>query len=231
MKYHLLMLVLLIAKPSFSQNVQNSAHENNAKQVHAEPSRALVPLVKGRREFSLWAGFSFNSPSGYYLGITGDREFFIAGIRFGTIVAANRNVALEYVFDLIPAAVVTNNPIHQVDGAPLSNGENQPVHRGSVYGAGLAPIGLQLYMWPRNRLRLFFGGTGGFLSFLKDVPVLDARKFNFAFDLGLGVQMITRSNLAVTFGYKLHHLSNANTADSNPGLDANIFYLGVAAFR
>ncbi len=88
-----------------------------------------------------------------------------------------------------------------------------------------------MYLPRSGRLRFHASGTGGFLIFTRDVPVPGATKFNFAFDIGGGLQFGVASNWALTLGYKFHHLSNASTTGVNPGLDANVFYAGFSFFR
>ena len=183
----------------------------------------------GLTELSVWSGYSFGSISGKFLAITPGRQFAIVGLQYGRILAAGEKVALAYTFDVIPMAMVTNNPQTEVTGEGIFSTEQ--VRRKSVYGFGLAPIGLKFYFLQARRVKFFTNASGGFLTFLNEVPVEQARKFNFTFDFGLGMQITTGSRWALTLGYKLHHLSNAKTAHSNPGLDSSVFYLGVSSFR
>ncbi|MFQ5825206.1 MAG: acyloxyacyl hydrolase [bacterium] len=205
--------------------------------VHTKPPASTAPfgLETGMNELGFWGGVSFDSPAGNFLGLTKDREFFIMGLRYGRIITAGWGVALEYVLDIIPIAVVTNNPKAEDERVTISNGHTVIVQRingwGPVYGAGLSPIGLQIYLLRSNPIKLFASGSFGFLTFIRQVPRPEARKFNYTFDFGGGFQIITRSRWAIVIGYKYHHLSNANTAIANPGLDANVFYVGVSSFR
>ena len=184
---------------------------------------------RGLTELSIWSGYSFASMSGKFLAITPGRQFAIVGLQYGRILAAGDKVASAYTFDVIPMAMVTNNPQTEVIGEGIFSTEQ--VRTTSVYGFGLAPIGLKFYFLQARRLKFFANTSGGILTFLNEVPVENARKFNFTFDFGLGMQITTDSHWALTLGYKLHHLSNAETAHSNPGLDSSVFYLGVSSFR
>jgi hypothetical protein len=187
-------------------------------------------LRNGVREWSVWAGISFDSPSGRFLGETEDRAFLVAGFQHSRVFAASSEMAFAYTLEMIPVAVVTNNP--DTTTSRLRDGRiDRRVERSSVYGVGLAPIGLKTYFFPESSTRPFFSASAGFLTFLKAVPVPDARKFNFTFDFGAGIQIATSARTVMTIGYRLHHLSNANTADLNPGLDANIFYFGLSVIR
>ena len=115
-------------------------------------------------------------------------------------------------------ALITKNPRTEIIGEGIFSTEY--VREKSVYGFGMAPVGFKLYFLQTQRVKFFTNGSCGFLTFLHEVPVEEARKFNFTFDFGLGAQITAGSHWALTFGYKLHHMSNAKTAESNPGLDS-----------
>jgi hypothetical protein len=51
------------------------------------------------------------------------------------------------------------------------------------------------------------------------------------FDYGAGVDVVLRNGRAATIGYRFHHISNAGSGPSNPGLDANIVYVGFRRKR
>ncbi len=223
-------LVLALSAPKWLQSQPKDDNKiNNQRASRANSLRNF--LHTGMNEWSFWSGFSFDSPAGSYIGLTEGREFFLAALQFGRTVAANRHVALEYTLDFIPVAVVTKNPKPNFDSAPDANNRGGEVQVSSVYGFGFSPVGLKFYFVQSQRSRLFLSASAGFLSFKEDVPLPEARKFNFAFDFGGGIQLLASARWGLTLGYRLHHLSNANTADANPGLDANIFYLGISSFR
>jgi opacity protein-like surface antigen len=47
------------------------------------------------------------------------------------------------------------------------------------------------------------------------------------FDVGAGVRVVLTPTLTLTAGYRYHHLSNGFRGQINPGVDANLFRLGV----
>ncbi|NIR47000.1 acyloxyacyl hydrolase [candidate division KSB1 bacterium] len=170
-------------------------------------------LTRDSQKVSVWSGVSPDSPDGGFLGKTKDKMFVILGVRYGKVVAAGRRMALEYTFDAFPVAEVIDRN-----------------SKDSVYGFGLSPVGLKWYVLQVSRFKLFTNGSGGFLTFVEDVPDPDARKFNFTFEFGGGIEVFTNSRVGIALGYRYHHLSNANTEKVNPGLDANIFYIGISRF-
>lgn len=172
-------------------------------------------LVRGMNEFALWAG---GSPDSFdFVGRVEDRQLLLFGLRYGRVLGAWESVSLEYTLDIIPAAVVF---------------EPASVRRGSstIYGAGLSPIGFKLNFGQESWIKPFLGASVGFLYFEKDIPVPRSSRFNLTPELGLGVQFFLAPKKALTLGYKWHHMSNANTGRSNPGMDSHVFYAGFSFF-
>ncbi len=202
----------------------------------AQPAAARLP-ERGEWSIGAWAGGAPTSYAGHFIGATPGRAIALTGVRFGHAGGTLGPIAVEYVGQLIPAALAYDNP---VDPPTPSCGSLRPGNprRGiqpsiqpgycnrRVYGAGAMPIGLQLMAPLGTYARLFAAGNAGGLWFAQNVPVPQARRLNFAFDFGGGLEIGTRRIGAVTLGYKLHHISNAWTAPSNPGIDHHVFYLG-----
>ena len=191
----------------------------------ALPAQAQEAIEKGTNEFSVWVGGSFDSPT--LIGTAEDRKFFITGLRYGRVLAAGEQVAFEYTVDVIPAAVVFQPEGSRFNGGGADRGS------ASIYGVGAAPVGLKLYLRRQRRVKPFVDGSGGFLYFGEPVPVniTGATRFNWTFDFGGGIQISTGDRRAITVGYKLHHISNGGRSEINPGLDANLFYVGYSIFR
>jgi lipid A 3-O-deacylase PagL len=171
-------------------------------------------LAKGTNEFGLWAGGSPDSTR--IFGDTEDRKLVLFGLRYGRILAAWDWVSLEYTLDIFPAAVVF---------------EPDRVRRGNstIYGAGLSPLGLKVN-FGQSWIQPFVAASVGFLYFEDDIPVPDSSRFNFTPEFGLGLQFFLTPKQALTLGYKLHHMSNADTSRNNPGMDSHVIYVGFSFF-
>lgn len=171
-------------------------------------------LAKGTNEFGLWAGGSPDSTR--IFGDTEDRKLVLFGLRYGRILAAWDWVSLEYTLDIFPAAVVF---------------EPDRVRRGNstIYGAGLSPLGLKVN-FGQSWIQPFVAASIGFLYFEDDIPVPDSSRFNFTPEFGLGLQFFLTPKQALTLGYKLHHMSNADTSRNNPGMDSHVIYVGFSFF-
>ena len=184
-------------------------------------------IQKGWNEFGIWGAISFDSPT--LIGTTTSARFGNVGLRYGRVLAASKTVAFEWTIDAVPLAILSNDRFTLVPTG--SGGFLVQKTRKSVFGAGLSPIGLKFNFRRQHRVQPFASSTGGFLYFREDVPVSGAKRFNFTFDVGGGIQIINDSRRAFTIGYKYQHISNGGTSPINPGVDVQIVYAGFSIFR
>jgi len=100
-----------------------------------------------------------------------------------------------------------------------------------TFGEGFSPIGFKLNFLPRRRLQPVFTGLGGYMFATKPIPVADAGSWNFTFQFGIGVEYYRSPTHSLRLEYRLHHISNDNTATENPGIDSQLFQLTYAFGR
>jgi hypothetical protein len=182
---------------------------------------ALSWAMPGPNEFSMWGGFSPNSPN--IIGVSQQRTLSTLGLRYSRALKHASFGTLKYTFDAIPLALIRQ---------PVNHGSWEDyTHRESRYGAGLSPLGIQVNFHSHSRIQPFAEGNVGFLYFTRPTPYTTTTNFNFTFALGGGFQTFTSAHRAVSFGYKYHHLSNAFMTPINPGVDSNVFYVGYSLFR
>jgi hypothetical protein len=193
-----------------------------AAQVSGGPRRPLRPWTMGA-----YVGISRHSPVGIW-GLTPDREHILVGLHATIPLLRGNRWLFAYAPEAIPLIVVSNNPTYVRTGAEGA-GPPETVEdgRAPVAGAGIAPIGLEFQVEATRRLSVYTAGTMGGLWFTRHIPVVDARSFNFTFDFGGGVLVALGGRTRLRAGYKFHHLSNAKTAPSNPGVDAKMFVVGI----
>jgi hypothetical protein len=189
----------------------------------------------GDRPWGAWLGASFTSPvDTYWGGTTPGRSLFLVGVRAHYVVETVGSVALAFTADLIPAALVSNNPrwrwrVLTADGEEYKYKEI--TDSGLVYGAGFSPIGLHVSAPVWRDVRAYAAGAVGGLWFTREVPLPEARRFNYSLEFGGGLDVAAGATHVVVIGLKVHHLSNMNTARANPGLDGHVFYLGLLRRR
>jgi hypothetical protein len=187
----------------------------------------------GEHVFGVWAGASL-SPAAVFGTIT-DRRLVLTGLRYEYVLASSGGSSTAYTLDLHPLAVVTNTPEYALQRVRLRNGTvgSQLVETGRspVKGVGISPFGLQVYTARVGFARFFAGGSAGGMWFARQMPVANARRFNFALQAGAGAELLSRGGGVLLVGYKFHHLSNAGTAPANPGLDGHVVYMGLMRRR
>lgn len=207
--------------------------------------RGDFAFTRGMNEFCIWGGGggSYNSPTAidnpysqtpigsinlpFRQGNTSGVRYGAFGLCYGRILWANDKFAFKYTFNAIPVAVLSYRDVNPDLGFPGAVSET----RRNVFGAGLSPIGFQLYFRPQNRIKPFVNISGGFIFFKDPVPQLNGAQFNFAYDFGGGVQVFRDSRRAFTFGYKYQRLSNGSRELNNRGFDGNLFYFGYSIFN
>lgn len=174
-------------------------------------------------ELAIWGGHSFHN--GHVFGFDQDSSLTLAGASYARPFFHFRSFALKYRADIIPYARL-NEPARFT-----ASGHAATSLRRSITGGGVAPVGIQLEVPRFWRLQPVFHSTGGFLYFKDRVLSPRASQFNFTIDLGSDLRFITSRHSALTVGYMYHHLSNANIANSNPGVDSQMVIFGVELFR
>jgi len=216
----LLLLAFIPALSVAAQTADDSTSANSSAQSTSEG------IQKGWNEFGIWGGFSFDSPT--LIGKTPNARFGNIGLRYGRVLAASKTVAFEWTIDAVPVAVLSNDRFTAV---PSGTGFVITKSRKSVYAWGIAPIGLKFNFRRNRKVQPFGQATGGFLYFNEDVPVAGAARFNFTFDFSGGVQIVNSNRRAVTVGYKYQHISNGYRSNINPGVDAQMIFVGFSVFK
>lgn len=90
-------------------------------------------------------------------------------------------------------------------------------------GEAISPVGTQWNFRPASKLQPFLDGHGGCMYSTKQIPVDSAGSFNFTFDFGAGLELYRTRNRSIRVEYRVHHISNDNTATRNPGIDNGLF--------
>lgn len=170
-----------------------------------ETSLPAASLKKGTWEVGVWTG------GGTALtGSTKDTRVWNAGLRFGRVLTGEHGSGwlrgnLEWVGDVIPAYVVFQDR--------------------TVYGAGFNPALFKWNFTHGKKIAPYFEAGGGLLFTAHDVP-LGTSTINFTPQIGLGLQIFTRENRAITLAGKYVHISNAGLSTPNPGINTIQFTVG-----
>lgn len=165
--------------------------------------------------FSIWGGYSFHSMR--FLGKTTNSETQIFAIGYQRkVYDFQNNIVLRYTADLIPY-------IHY--DYPKRDEGYRMVSRS---GFGFSPVGLLFREESERILTPYLQSTAAFINMEENFPTDLARKLNFTFDVSLGGNVKVSPHFLASFGYKFHHISNAETGAENPGLDSNFLFISIS---
>jgi Lipid A 3-O-deacylase (PagL) len=134
---------------------------------------------------------------------------------------ATNSLALDYLVGIVPIEVQTGNVVDDSPGVRDASGARAP-----IYGAGLDPVGIGVRLG-RGPWRPFGTLRGGVRIFQQRVPDPHSSRLNFVANLGLGVLRRVGLSTWLSVGVDLHHVSNANLADSNRGVNQFVLNLGI----
>jgi hypothetical protein len=108
------------------------------------------------------------------------------------------------------------------NGAVFSGTVTLTCNRIWTVGEAMSPVGFQWNFRPRHKFQPIIIGHGGYVYSTQPVPVDGAGSFNFAFDIGAGVEMYRSETSSIRADYRYHHISNDDTAGYNPGIDSGL---------
>ena len=100
---------------------------------------ANVEATKGMQEWGVWGGEGLVATTAFG-GLTrpeaAGRMSAVLGLRYGRVLLVRDSLTLSYIGDLVPIEIQRGNVTRESD--PLS-----PTARATVFGTGLAPLGLK----------------------------------------------------------------------------------------
>lgn len=165
------------------------------------------------RFFSYSIGYSPQSVR--LLGKTRNSKTFISKIGYSRLIKKSSNASIYFTVGLIPF---------------LRYNYSRRDHSGDLAitkGFGISPWGFDLVK-PLNKLTsIGFGSSGSIIYMDKIFPSDKARRLNFTFDISTEIQRQVSKTLSFSFGYKFHHISNAQTGRQNPGLDSIFIFFSI----
>ena len=209
LKRQLVLVIVLLLAPAV-------AWAQEPPTAAADPTWEIEPYV----------GVARNSPAGTHLGATPDRNHLFLGVHVtGTLLRWHR-LAIAYAPEVIPLLALSDNPTyHSV--SQMSFDIRVQDGQKAVAGIGISPVGFEARVRLASRVRLYAATAAGIVMFTRATPVPDARSLNFTFEVGGGGDYQLCRGWWLRVGYKFHHLSNANSAPQNPGVDANAVTIGL----
>jgi hypothetical protein len=186
---------------------------------------------KQRHEFQFLVGYSPNSNVAW--GTSDDRGFAQAGFAYSYRCWHLGSMSISYTGTVLPLAMVFQ-PTYEVTehlSPTVTRTRTIPAHR--VYGAGVLPLGFTVDFAQQRRVSPFAEAHGGIIASKEPVPYdeVNGTGLNFLLQFGGGIKWRLKESQAFRFGYRLAHISNANTTDLNPGIDNNVLYVSWSVMR
>ena len=200
-----------------------SSTSGSAQVVDSVASNSL-----GSSSAEIWVGYSPTSTSAGVLGRHGDVTLGLVGMRFNRRIRASDSGFVYYTFDVIPVARVTPLIVYTGDAADVCSAPYYDCQRSSTVaqGVGFNPLGFTVITRTARMFQWRFGATGGALMFDRRTPSDLASRFNFTAAIEAGVQRVNARGQGWTLVYRLHHLSNAGTAEDNLALLSHVISVG-----
>lgn len=180
----------------------------------------------------LWAGYGNNSTLQLKLGDIAGVDVAFTAIGISRHLAGGSRVELRQTAEVLPAVFVSSLTWDLVEmDCPTGRHCRLPSGFGStgaVYGFGLAPLGLETRWKLADAAHLYAGARGGATWFGREVPLEGGGRVHYFGGLGAGLRFRLGHAAWLRVGYEAHHLSNANTARENPGMDWHIWTVGLS---
>jgi hypothetical protein len=198
---------------------------------------------------------TFASTSSHILiGLATERRTWTAGFEYGVTLWGNHAVRVDYEASVSPFflerdprftsvyAIVdgvkipmpytpgrVTEPVSGASGEELVDGSLVPVYATygteESYAASVSPVGFRVNGFNSHRLQPTFSLDLGVVLSGRALPIDGASRFNYLFSFGPGFEFFYRNDHAVRIEYLYRHMSNANSAQENPGIDQGVIRL------
>ena len=182
------------------------AQKQNLVQDNPE---SFVNVFAGYSPLSIWL-----------LGKTPESQTFMISANYNIpIKELKRNIDLYYSAGVIPYIWYNYSKRDR-------NGDKY-----NASGFGVYPAGFNFIKEMNQNLSLMVQTAGGIIYMDQVFPTDKSRRLNFTFELSLSLHKKLSNRFGVYFGYKFHHISNAQTGVENPGLDSNFIFISFSYFK
>jgi hypothetical protein len=205
-----------------------------------DSSHILLGIAEKRKLLDFGAGYGRRLLLNNTLSLHYSAEFLPVALEsdpLGQLVtkqtAPTAQTFIEKIGPLVTCAPETNRyDITLSNGITYIGTQTLYCHgRQWTIGEALSPLGFQLNFRPRHALQPFLVSHVGNMYTTKPIPVSNAGSFNFTLDAGAGVELYRGKSRSLRAEYRFHHISNAGTGQSNPGIDNGLLQITYAFGR
>jgi hypothetical protein len=156
-----------------------------------------------------------------------NRHLSLLGVHYGRVLARTRMISFSYTPELIPVALLSQ-PYSNIGDFEVLRNQIPFTHSETSYGLGANLLGFELTFLPTRKIQPIVSTNEGFLYFSRNIPTPNAAQFNLTADIRLGFKIPLRGHKALSLSYMFHHLSNAYSAQQNPGMDSQMICVGYS---
>jgi hypothetical protein len=223
-------VTLLIAVPA-SVRAQQGIRSRDVQDSASSTPRASTSL--SHWQFGAWAAEGTKQMIKTRLGRKHDRSLYITSLRAERPIYRYKQVTVDYTADIHPLVVATANreyekimlcqPKRPCQYEPDAYTLLPSLH--TAYAFGAAPFGLRARTPLFGPVQFAIAGSGGMLYFNRKVPDPAETRFNFTADGNVSVLIRTPVG-GMSAGFRIHHISNANTGRVNPAMDSHLWFIG-----
>lgn len=206
-------LFLSATSPRALADDATGQNASGTSQAEPESTASEVPpghLQKGDQEWDLLAGVGIALD----IGGVGDREFLTLGGRIGRILTNQKGPGF-----------LKGNAVFAVEILPVF----LMFQEQTTYGASFTLL-MRHYMAPNSKVKPFLSLGAGALFSTDPIPP-EASRLNFTLQAGIGIMWFPKTRLAYVLECRIHHISNAELNEVNPGINSIYIQFGVSIFR
>jgi hypothetical protein len=160
-------------------------------------------------------------------GVTSDRRFYQVGASYTRVLVRRRQVELRWVSEIMPLEFL-REPFFTGTNIQAPSAVPGFTEYKTTYGVGTNPVGADVGFIPQKRVQPFVGVHVGISYFTRNVLAVDGAQFNFMIDGRAGLRFAFRDGKSLSVAYMFQHMSNAFTAESNPGIDSHMIHVSYA---
>ena len=203
-----------------------------AQAADSEPAHDAAPSTPSAWSTEVRAGYGNNSTLQLHLGEVAGVDLAFAALGASRRVAGGEALELRFAAEALPLLaisalrwddVLTDCPSGRQCRLPSGFRSS-----GTIVGVGASPLGLETRVRLTSTTRLYAGARGGAVWFSSEIPLEGGGRLHYFGGVGTGLRIDVAGGAALRLGYEAHHLSNANTATQNPGLDWHLWIVGLS---
>lgn len=206
-----LLALFAMARPLYAQQTAGTPEEEDGQTLPPDLAALTAPLQPdGGSVWSFFYGYGFNQ----VINRSAEVDVASAAIRWAHMGSEKGS------------GFFRGHPAFAVELVPITTFLEKSA---TTWAAG-ANVLYEHHFAARGRLLPIWRIGAGFLYGNDEVPAGETQH-NFSLLTALGFDIIVTQTSALLIEYRFHHISNANTGERNPGVNAHTVVFGLSFYR